>query len=158
MKARRNILLLLLLVSTTALDSQAQKDCDNSGLYLMGAPQVELQVTPKTWGSGPSSDSDDSTNLIWSNAKNKSKVTVSTFSPDQQFGLFVEAVDVDNARSGGTIRLIDGMMDTDLIVNIKNKESGSARLVYTAEATIDQGSSDDGYSDVHTVTYTLTDQ
>jgi len=114
---------------------------------------VEVGATTQTAES-----TDDSTTLFWGRPGTRSKVTVSTFSPGQRFDLFVEAEGVRNGKSNGAVQLVDGMMDTDLIVNIKSRKWGSARLRYTASASVEQGSTSTDFSDVHTVTYTITDQ
>jgi len=125
-------------------------------IHLSGSPMIGLTLNPSLVES-VTTDQDDTTLLTWGEGNGRSKITVSTFSPGQQYDLVVEATEVDNARASGPITLIDGMQDRDLIVNVHKNKIGSARLVYTASTTIENGNSDTGSSDVHTVTYTVTD-
>ncbi len=129
---------------------------DNRSLYLWGTPNVQLDVDPTSEGAG-AQDEDNSTLLIWGRGRQNSKITVSTFSPGQQFDLFVEATNVSRANATGRIQLRDGMQETTLLTNVRKNNFGSARLVYTASASIENGSTEYGLSDVHTVTYTVTD-
>ena len=61
-------------------------------------------------------------------------------------------------KSVGRVKLVDGMMETNLIVSIKRKKMGSASLRYSVAASLEQGNTDTDLTDVHTVTYTITDQ
>ena len=152
-------LLLLLLPSGVHAQGNARgaTDGDARTMQLIGAPNVQLSIEPTALGSEMTEDSDDSTTLMWSRGQSRSKITVSTFSPGQQFDLYVEAVSVDNGQASGRIKLVDGMADTDLVVRLNKNKSGSARIVYTASASVSDGNSQTGFSDVHTVTYTVTD-
>ena len=125
-------------------------------LQLVGSPNVRLTLEPGML-SAEAGDQDDTTELVWGKGRSKSKITVSTFSPGQQFDLFVEALNVKNARNVGRVQLQDGMRDQTLLVNVKKNKIGSARIVYSASSTIEDGSTEYGLSDVHTVTYTVTD-
>jgi|GEM_PF-1545293 len=156
-------LLTLLIALFGAADASAQKgpkggDSFSSArtLHLSGSPNVQLVLEPSMNGN-KAQDQDDTTQLVWGRGDTKSKITVSTFAPGQQYDLYVEATDVDNAKAAGKITLRDGMRDQVLLVNVKKNKIGSARLVYTASASIENGSSESGSSDVHTVTYTVTD-
>ena len=97
---------------------------DARTMQLVGSPNVQLTVQASGFSSDSAEDSDDSTALMWSQGSSRSKITVSTFSPSQKFDLFVEAEGVDNAQSAGRIQLVDGMSDTNLIVNVKKNKSG----------------------------------
>jgi hypothetical protein len=149
--------LTLLLGLLMAPESSAQRrDSGSRSLYLWGSPNVQLEIDPTAQGS-EAQDEDDSTYLIWGRGSSQSKITVSTFSPGQQFDLFVEATGVSQAKSTGRIQLRDGMQETTLLTKVKKDKYGSARLVYTASASIESGSSEYGMGDVHTITYTVTD-
>ncbi len=164
MKRILNISLLSLLIALIGVaDVSAQGKGKKGGswdsnrtLHLSGSPNIQLELEPGLMDS-EATDEDGSTQLVWGRGNSKSKITVSTFAPGQQFELEVEATDVDNAKSVGKIKLRDGMQDRNLLVNVKKNKIGSARLVYTASASIENGSSDSGSTDVHTVTYTVTD-
>lgn len=160
MKRLFHIALLLLFVPATALGQGRSFESGSAvsrSMQLVGSPSLQLSVSASGFGDEVAEDTDDSTVLIWSEGESRSKITVSTFSPGQQFDLYVEADDVDNGRSTGRIKLVDGMRDTDLVVGMNMNKSGSARIVYRARASVSDGNSQSGFSDVHTVTYTVTD-
>lgn len=137
---------------------EARAQSWKSSLHIVGSPAIQLDARPQGFDSSVAQDEDDSTLLIWGRRKQKSKVTVSTFSPGQRFELTIEAASTRNGKSTGSIKLVDGMMDTDLIVNIQKKKAGLARLRYVANVTLEQGNTETEFADVHTVTYTITDQ
>ena len=145
------ILLLLPILGTSA---HAQK----SGLRLVGSPAIQLNVVPSGLSSSTAQDKDSSTRLLWGKRKRRSKVTVSTFSPGQKFDLEIRAMRIKNGKAAPRIRLVDGMMDTDLIVNINKQKSGSARIQYVAKVSLEQGNTETEFADIHTVTFTITDQ
>lgn len=144
--------LLLFLLTPSCADAQP------SSLYLVGAPSVRLNARVGAIATATAKDSDDTTSLVWNGQEHKSKVTVSTFSPGQKFDLYVEAIRCRNGKSAGPIKLVDGMMAANLIVNIRQKKKGSAIIRYSVEARLEQGNTDTDLTDVHTVTYTITDQ
>ncbi len=146
--------LIMMILPFTGKNAQAQQ----SGLHLVGSPAIQLNVVPQGLASDVAEDRNNSTRLMWGKRKRRSKVTVSTFSPGQKFDLEIEARRTKNGKSTGSIKLVDGMMDTDLIVNINKKKSGSARIRYVAKAGIEQGNTETEFADVHTVTFTITDQ
>ena len=155
--------LILALAGTTDVSAQAWgKGGKNGGsndtrtLQLVGSPNVRLTLE-HGMTNGEAQDQDDTTELVWGKGGSRSKITVSTFSPGQQFDLFVEATSVTNAKQAGRVQLRDGMQDQTLLVDVKKNKIGSARIVYTASSTIEDGSTEYGLSDVHTVTYTVTD-
>jgi len=127
-------------------------------LMMLGSGAVQLNVSPSPHEGGTYRDTDESTRILWNQARSRSKVTVSTFAPGQSYRLYAEAVNVKRGVSVGRVELRDGMHDTDLIVNIEKKKAGFANIRYIAEADITDGSDETAMSDQHTVTFTLTEQ
>lgn len=142
-----------LISAVTVHEVSAQKNA----LYLVNFGTVNLDLSRTTAAGNLVPDEDSNTRLVWTEPSYRSKVTVSTFAPDQKFILTAEATRVKNGKSVGAVRLVDGMLDTDLIINIKKKKSGWARISYRAESSIQDGNSMDDGMDVHTVTFTLTE-
>ncbi|NQV71836.1 hypothetical protein HQ496_01840 [bacterium] len=130
----------------------------NNGLTIFGAPSIRLTPVFHSLSESVATAEDESSIISWGRTSSKSKVTVTTFSPGQRFALFVEAKNATNGKSKGRIGLVDGMKATDFIVNIANKRPGSATLFYLAEVRIEEGSTETEPTDIHSVTYTLTDQ
>lgn len=160
MKRLLHISFLLLMAPTAAFGqgkSFEKGSKESRSIQLVGSPNLQLTLSASGLGDDNAEDTDDSTVLMWSEGESRSKITVSTFSPGQQFDLYVEADDVDNGRGAGRVKLVDGMRDTDLVVGMNKNKSGSARIVYSARASVSDGNSQSGFSDVHTVTYTVTD-
>jgi len=145
---------ILCVIMFSVYDGNAQK----TKLSLVGAPNVRLDARLSGTGDVAAVDEDDSTQLTWKGAKRRSKVTVSTFSPGQRFDLFVEATEARNGVASGQIQLRDGMMPTDLIVNISRKKKGTSRIRYLAQASIEQGHTSMDVSDIHHISFTMTDQ
>ncbi len=136
-----------------ARDAAAQKN----SLQLVNYGPVTLNLSRMMASGDLEAEDDSKTVLVWSRPMHNSKVTVSTFAPDQKFVLTVEAVKVKGGRAVGAVRLVDGMLDTDLIVGLKRKKHGRARIRYRAESAVEDGNSVDDGLDVHTVTFTLTE-
>lgn len=109
-------------------------------------------------GQQPEPSSHKNTHLHWYKPNRQSKITVSTFCMGQLFTLQAEANNVKKGVSVGAVLLRDGMAATDFIVNIPPQENGHAKITYVASATLDQGNSVESGADVHTVTFTLTEQ
>jgi hypothetical protein len=139
--------------ASTMNEVSAQKN----SLHLLSFGTVNLDLSRTTAGGDLADDEDSNTMLIWMKPSYKSKVTVSTFAPDQKFVLTIEAKKVKNGKSVGAIRLVDGMLDTDLIVDLKKDRIGRATIRYRAESNIESGNSVDDGMDIHTVTFTLTE-
>lgn len=148
-------LLLLALAAVPGANSvfaQAQK----SGIRLHGPPTVRFDMTPDATGTATSENAE--TRLMWNRPKTRSKITVSTVSPGQSHRLTVEAEDVKSGIATGAVQLVDGMPDTNLIVNLDDKSAGMARIRYIASTGGDQDKPASASSDSHTVIYTITDQ
>lgn len=98
---------------------------------------------------------DSTCSLDWATNQTSKKVTVATTVgvPPQLFGLTVEATGiVGGGASSGVVTLSHGAAAQDLMTGI-SEEIGGCTLLYEASAAPDQGTG----TDVHTVTYTLTD-
>lgn len=119
-------------------------------IFLRGRTQVDLVIDPVR----EPTVTDASAKLIWNRLRRPSKILVSTMAPGQQFGLSVEAERVKRGVAVGKVQLVDGMPSVELIVDAGLKRNGQCVLKYTASATPQQGIG----QDVHTVTYTVTEQ
>ncbi len=145
---------ILCLIMFSVYDVSAQK----TKLSLVGAPNIHLDARVSGVFESVAMDDDNSTELKWQGAKRHSKVTVSTFSPGQRFDLIIEATNTKNGVSSGQIQLRDGMMPTDLIVNLRRRKKGHSRIRYLVQASIEQGHTDLDVSDIHHISFTMTDQ
>ncbi len=147
-----------IIVLVTMVTLPREVTAQNGSLRIRNAPVVNLELR----GAGLDGEilpvSDERTRITWKDSRTDSKITVSTFAPGQRFSLTVEAIQVKNGSSAGRITLEDGMMDKDLIRNIRKHKKGGAKLRYRASARMDQGNSLDAGMDVHTITFTLTER
>lgn len=157
MKKTLSIALLTMFLGLISAVTVHEVSAQKNALYLVNFGTVNLDLSRTTAAGNLVPDEDSNTRLVWTEPSYRSKVTVSTFAPDQKFILTAEATRVKNGKSVGAVRLVDGMLDTDLIINIKKKKSGWARISYRAESSIQDGNSMDDGMDVHTVTFTLTE-
>lgn len=151
---RLNPFHILLLAATLATSPLVQR-AEAQRLVLQGPAVVQLDISPDMTGYG--SDEDADTRLRWRQVRNPSKVTVSTFAPGQTVRLTVDPENVVRGTPVGTVMLTDGMPDANLIVNITHRGAGSADLRYTAQIDAEDGLPPGG-TEVHTVTYTITEQ
>ena len=126
-------------------------------LVVSGGP-VKLDIESVGIGEILGSALDSRTLLHWTFVSRPSKITVRTDSPGQRFSLQARATDVWNGTSAGTVELSDGMPDRDLVVGISSWFFGRATVVFEASASIEDGSTTKFDSDVHTVTYTITER
>lgn len=123
-------------------------------MVLLGGP-VELYVDGSTVVGGQSVASDTSTLLLWVGRRRPKKITVETNAPGQVYTLRVEVVGaIGRASAQPPVTLVDGMFPQDLVRDIRNRQSGVGFVRYTASVAPGQGSGED----VHTVTFTMTDQ
>ncbi len=136
----------LFLVLATAPQAQS--------MLLIGGP-VELVVDGSTVVAGQSVATDASTMLQWEGRRRQKKITVETSAPGQVYALRVMVV---GKTGDGTpqpeVTLVDGMFAQDLVRDIKNKKEGQGFVRYTASVAPGQGIGED----MHTVTFTLTDE
>jgi hypothetical protein len=149
----RILLIAALLGALAAPDAAAQGR--RARLLLLGSRNIRLNIQPGFSGAG--SATDDRTNMLWLGASETTKMTVSTFAPGQKVALSVEAEGVTRGDATGVVQLVDGMADTDLIVNIPAGGIGFAGITYRAETSAEDGIPPGG-SETHTVTFTITEQ
>jgi hypothetical protein len=136
----------LLLALATAPHAQS--------MLLIGGP-VDLYVDGSTVVAGQSVATDASTMLQWEGRRRQKKITVETRAPGQVYTL--RAVVVGLSGDGAAqpeVTLVDGMFAQDLVRDIKNKKEGRGFVQYTASVAPGQGIGED----IHTVTFTLTDE
>ena len=136
-------------------------------LFSNGGGTVSLTIDSATAGFEPDNESDNFTELSWdADYGVTSKITVTTSCPSQNFSLFAE-LNITTFGSGsvgseqGEIELIDGMFDTDMVLNIPPSQPGrvgSGTITYRASAGVADGNSTEHGDDLHTVTFTLTAQ
>lgn len=125
--------------------------------FDFGGGSTTLTISTAIAGMQPNDATDNASGLAWTASNGQgAKITTSTSAPGQSFSLFV-TVDVTSGfgSSQGEVELTDGMLDTDLVINIPKKKSGTGTLTYRARATVSQGNSADDGDDVHTITYTI---
>lgn len=136
----------LLLVLATAPHAQS--------MLLLGGP-VELYVDGSTVVAGQSVATDASTMLQWEGRRRPKKITVETQAPGQVYTLRVAIVGLSgDGMPQPEVTLVDGMFAQDLVRDIKNKKEGRGFVRYTASVAPGQAVGED----VHTVTFTLTDE
>jgi hypothetical protein len=121
---------------------------------------VDLVISTATAGSEPDSDSDQTTQLQWSNwpaTAAVKKITVQTNLASPAFTLKVQAINitVGDGASAGEVTVTTGSVD--LISSIPAKDSpntATCDLRYTASAAASDGIN----VDTHTITYTIVDE
>ncbi len=116
-----------------------------------------LSITTGFAGGEPVAVTNTNSALRYRRQAQTSKITVRTSCPGQNFNLSVEAQGVTRGVAAPAVQLVNGMLDTDFIVNIPNSgfRQTTVTLLYTASATFAQGNSAEFGNDVHTVTYTI---
>ncbi|MDX1418694.1 MAG: hypothetical protein R3181_01900 [Rubricoccaceae bacterium] len=139
--------------------------CLWSVIPTVGAQPLSITVAPGAVGMtlqvvtpGDSlRASDGGSRLTWYDRRGGprfSKVTVSTVCPGQRYALRVTALGVVNGTPTGTVELIDGLPERDLVLNIAHRVDGSSMLRYDAAASPADGRG----PETHVVTYTFTRQ
>lgn len=119
---------------------------------------ISMTVSSAVIGQEPAAVTDVSVSLRYRRQTFLSKITVATICPGQRFNLSVVALSAGSGTVAPAANLTNGMLATDLIVNIPAKPPANfqtANLQYTASATFAQGNSTELGNDVHTVTYTI---
>ena len=112
---------------------------------------VTLTINSATPGSEPDDATDSTTtDLLWTTNESTKKITVDTDLAAPDFTLTVEAASVSGGTSAGEVTLSTTAQD---FVTGVSTTTGSCDLSYTASATASDGTG----SEVHTVTYTITD-
>ncbi|MGB6647310.1 MAG: hypothetical protein WBG01_02095, partial [Bacteroidota bacterium] len=101
-----------------------------------------------------------STIILWVNGTAARKISVATICPGQHFTLSVLATNTNGGIPAPEVQLTDGMLGVDFITDIPPRGAfiSWCTLGYTASATFEQGNSLELGDDLHTVTYTITDQ
>lgn len=123
-------------------------------MLLIGGP-VDLYIDGSMIVGGQPVATDASTVLRWEGRRRPKKITVETSAPGQVYTLTAEVVGVTGRGMAlPPVTLVDGMFPQDLVRDIKNKQDGQGFVQYTATVVPGQGAGED----VHTVTFTLTDQ
>jgi len=95
--------------------------------------------------------SDQSSTLLWGTNSSGKKVTVRTNLAAPKYSLKVAAINPTSGTAASEVTL--STTSTDFLLNI-GRSSGSCAIRYTALALASQGTG----SDVHTITFTITNQ
>ena len=112
---------------------------------------ITLTINSATAGSQPTDDVDNTTcDLAWSTNQSSKKITVQTSLGSPNFNLKVIAQSVTGGTAGSEVTV--GTSAQDFVSSISTTV-GSCDLQYTASATLSDGTG----SDIHTITYTMTD-
>ncbi len=112
---------------------------------------ITLTINSATPGSDPNDATDATTSLDWTTNDTGKKITAATNNAAATFTLKVNATAVTGGTSAGEITL--STTDADYVTGIATT-TGGCTSSYTAQATAAQGNG----SDVHVVTFTLTDE
>ena len=112
---------------------------------------ITLTINTATAGSQPTDAVDNTTcDLAWSTNQSSKKITVQTSLGSPTFALKVAAQNVSGGTAGSEVTVSTSAQD---FVSSISTTVGSCDLQYTASATLSDGTG----SDVHTITYTMTD-
>lgn len=157
--AVRRILPILIMLILSAAGVGFAADNDNHQVTVTVSAINELAITggditltinTATAGSEPTDDTDVTTSVAWTTNEASKKITVATDLAAPTFTLTVNATAVTGGTSEGAITL--STTPTDYVTGISTTVGGCTST-YTASATAAQGAG----SDVHVVTFTLTD-
>jgi hypothetical protein len=129
---------------------------ERHGILVTGG-DITLTITPKLDGSDPDPVIDNGCDLIWfSNRNNNKRITVQSDIVAPAYTLTVEASNISGTGAPGTaepvVTLVGGTA-WDLITGVR-RCLAQCDLIYTASAT----AADPPGTEVHTVTYTLTNR
>ena len=116
-------------------------------LRLQGGP-VLLELDP----IGAPVGFDTSSRLRWNRVRGPSKIMVSSFTTEQRFDLYVEALGARRGSPVGEVQLISGDPAQDFLIGVDQRRAGQCTLGYRAEIRAEQGYG----SQIQTVTYTIT--
>ena len=112
---------------------------------------ITLTINSATAGSQPTDAVDNTTcDLAWSTNQSAKKITVQTSLGSPTFSLKVLAQNVTGGTAGPEVTVSTSAQD---FVSSISTTVGACDLQYTASATLGDGTG----SDVHTITYTMTD-
>jgi hypothetical protein len=112
---------------------------------------ITLTINSASAGSQPTDAVDNSTcDLAWSTNQSSKKITVQSNLGTPTFSLKVVAQNVTGGTAGSEVTVSTSAQD---FVSSISTTVGSCDLQYTASATLGDGTG----SDVHTITYTMTD-
>jgi hypothetical protein len=112
---------------------------------------ITLTINTATAGSEPDDATDNTTcDLLWTTNQASKKITVATDQGSPTFTLKVVAQNVSGGTAASEVTL--STTATDFVTGVATT-TGNCDLSYTASATASDGTG----SEVHTVTYTLTD-
>jgi hypothetical protein len=111
---------------------------------------IVLTINSATAGSDPDSENDATTGLLWTTNETGKKITVETDNAAQNFTLKVVATGVTGGTAAAEVTLTT--TPTNYVTGIA-ETLGGCTSSYTASATAAQGTG----SDVHVVTFTITD-
>jgi len=111
---------------------------------------ITLTISSATPGSDPTDATDNTCGLDWTTNEASKKITVESDQASPTFTLKVQASSVTGGSGTAQVTITNAAQD---FVTGVATTTGSCTLDYTASATAAQGTG----SDVHTITYTITD-
>jgi hypothetical protein len=148
----------LIIASLIALIGWGSQEASGQ-IWVLGG-DAALNINTALPGQQPLPATSTSSMILWINGTQARKISVATICPGQKFSLSVLATGVTAGVPAPEVQLADGMLGVDFITDIPPRGPflSWCRLGYTASATFEQGNSLELGDDIHTVTYTITDQ
>ncbi len=151
------LVLIIVILGTASLSTAANNDNHQvtvtvsviNELAVTGG-DITLSLNTATPGSDPDDDTDATTGLLWTTNEASKKITAATDNAGATFTLRVTATGVSGGTTSGEITL--STTATDYVTGVATT-TGGCTSSYRASATAAQGNG----SDVHVVTFTLTD-
>lgn len=157
---KRQVIYYAIILSLAVAGMSMAADTDNHQVTVqvtainevgISGGNITLTINSATAGSQPTDAVDNSTcDLAWSTNQSSKKITVQTSLGSPNFSLKVAAQNVTGGTAGSEVTI--GTSAQDFVSSISTTV-GSCDLQYTASATLSDGTG----SDVHTITYTLSD-